>query len=131
MAVVGEKEDLSNFYSLNEVQSVDLSRVMGVKDEQGQPPADLARMAMGTDSSAKGLPLSLADVLDVPAQKGTHQLVLTGEVEAKLVLTESDWIGSTDVRHPNGHDYTANAGPGDRTAQWLIDQQLLQSQQSS
>ncbi len=131
LAAVGEKKAVSNLFSLNEVQWVDLSLVMGVKAEQGDLPADPAQMEAGADLSGQGLSLSLDDVLDRPMHKGTHQEVLTDETQAKVVLTERDLTSSADVRHQNGHDYTANAGPGDRTAQWLIDQQPLLSQQIS
>jgi len=130
-AAAGEKQELSNLYSLNEDQSVDLSRVMGVKGEHGVAPADLAQMEGGAGLSGKGLPLSLADVLDETKQPGAHQRVLTGQTEAKQVMTESDWLRGPDVLQPNGHDYSVNAGLVDRTALWLIDQQALLSQQGS
>jgi hypothetical protein len=75
--------------------------------------------------------LTLADVLSLPANNGVHQLVLSGAVNDKLMLSKDEWTDTGAVVNQDGHNYAVYSGTTDPSAQLLIDQHMLQSHQTS
>jgi hypothetical protein len=99
----------------------------------------LSQFHAQTDPSALGVldgaspvvHLSMADVLSLPAHNGVHQLVLSGAVNDKLMLSKDEWTDTGTVVHQDGHAYAVYAGNTDASAQLLIDQHMLQNLMSS
>lgn len=89
----------------------------------GMAQAAQANEDKASDSAAQQVSLSLADVLNMPATQGTHQLLLTGEAKDQLSLREGEWTDTGEVVVQNGHHYAVYSGSNDATAQLLIDQQ--------
>lgn len=80
-------------------------------------------LASGLD--AKVVHLTMADVLNLPATNGIHQLVVTGDVHDQLRLTPGEWADSGQVISQEGHTYAVFNGAHNTSAQLLIDQLLL------
>jgi hypothetical protein len=86
---------------------------------------------MATDTAANVVSLSLADVLSMPPTDGVYKLMLSGAANDKVMLAEGEWTDTGNVVNQNGHQYAVYTGTTDATAQLLIDQQMLQSYQTS
>jgi hypothetical protein len=128
---IGTQAHESSVYLLSQGLSLDLNQVINDMSAGGAMPTSLAQIDMATDSSANVFTLNLADVLSLPATNGLHQLMLTGDANDKLVLTEGEWIDTGAVLEQGGQSYAVYSGNSDSTAQLLIDQQMLQSQQNN
>jgi hypothetical protein len=128
---IGTQAHESSVYALSQGQSLDLSRVISDMSVGGATPTALAQIDMAMDSSANVLSLSLSDVLGLPTTNGLHQLMLTGAANDKLVLTEGEWTDTGAVVEQGGHSYAVYTGTNDSSAQLLIDQQMLHSQQNN
>ncbi len=120
----------SSTYSLSNGQSLDLTTVLKDMSYNGIVKG-LEQVDMATDTSANVVSLTLADVLSMPPTNGVYQLVLSGAANDKVMLTEGEWTDTGTVVNQNGHTYAVYNGTTDPSAQLLIDQQMLQSHQTS
>ncbi|KAI9549711.1 hypothetical protein GHT06_007469 [Daphnia sinensis] len=120
-------------YSLNYDLPLDLNRVISDKSSGvgAEPAAHRAQMDMRHDALEHVLSLSLADVLSLPTTNGIHQLMLTGDANDHLILTEGEWTNTGNVVTHEGHSYAVYSGTQDSSAQLLVDQQMLLMQQNS
>ena len=84
-----------------------------------------------TDTAANVVSLSLTDVLSLPSTDGVYKLMLSGAANDKVMLTEGEWTDTGAVINQAGHNYAVYTGTSDPSAQLLIDQQMLQSHQTS
>jgi hypothetical protein len=60
-----------------------------------------------------------------------HSLMLMGEANDKLVLTETQWSDAGNAIKQDFQSYAAQTGYQDSSTQLLIDQQMLQFHQGS
>jgi hypothetical protein len=117
---------MAKVYAMRQGDGLDLTALLS----QAQTEAEL--LAFGAlDSPAPVVHLSMADVLSLPAQNGVHQLVLSGTVNDKLMLSKNEWTDTGAVVNQDGHTYAVYAGSTDASAQLLIDQHMLQNLMSS
>ena len=120
----------ATIYALSNGQTLDLTTVL--KDMSfGGIVKGLEQVDMATDTNANAVSLTLADVLSLPTTDGVHKLVLTGAANDKMMLSEGEWTGTGEVVNQNGQPYPIYTGTTDPSAQLLIDQQMLQSHQTS
>jgi hypothetical protein len=122
--------DESSTYSLSNGQSLDLTTVLKDMSFNGIVKG-LEQVDMATDAAANVVSLSLADVLSMPPTDGVYKLMLSGAANDKVMLAEGEWTDTGNVVNQNGHQYAVYTGTTDATAQLLIDQQMLQSYQTS
>jgi hypothetical protein len=120
----------SNIYSLSYGLSLDLTAVLKDMSAFGAV-SGLEMVDMVTDTAANVVSLNLADVLSLPYTDGVHKLVLSGAANDKVMLVESEWTDTGAVVNQAGHAYAVYSGSNDSSAQLLIDQQMLQSYQTS
>jgi len=120
----------SSTYSLSNGQSLDLTTVLKDMSFNGIVKG-LEQVDMATDATANVVSLTLADVLSMPTTDGVHKLVLTGAANDKVMLVEAEWTDTGTVINQAGHNYAVYTGTSDPSAQLLIDQQMLQSHQTS
>ncbi|WP_089952497.1 hypothetical protein [Limnohabitans sp. 2KL-3] len=120
----------SSTYSLSFGQSLDLTTVLKDMSFNGIVKG-LEQVDMATDTSANKVSLTLADVLSMPSTNGVYKLVLSGAANDKVMLTEGEWTDTGTVVNQNGQTYAVYNGTTDPSAQLLIDQQMLQSHQTS
>ncbi len=120
----------SSNYSLSNGQSLSLATVLKDMSFNGIVKG-LEQVDMATDATANVVSLTLADVLSMPTTDGVHKLVLTGAANDKVMLVESEWTDTGTVINQAGHNYAVYTGTSDPSAQLLIDQQMLQSHQTS
>jgi hypothetical protein len=120
-------------YSLNYDLPLDLSRVISDKSSGvgSESATHRAQMDMRHDALENVLSLSLADVLSLPSTNGIHQLMLTGDANDHLILTEGEWTNTGNVVMRDGQSYAVYSGTHDSSAQLLVDQQMLLLQQNS
>jgi uncharacterized protein YukJ len=85
----------------------------------------VTHLDLASDSESNVVYLTMADVLNLPATNGIHQLMLTGAANDKLMLAEGEWTDSGQVISQQGHDYAVYTGAHNASAQLLIDQQML------
>jgi hypothetical protein len=117
---------MAKVYAMRQGDSLDLTALLS------QVQAEGAAAALGAlDNPAPVLHLTMADVLSLPAQNGVHQLVLSGTVNDKLMLSKDEWTDTGAVVNQDGHTYAVYAGSTDASAQLLIDQHMLQNLMSS
>jgi hypothetical protein len=117
---------MAKVYAMRQGDSLDLTALLS------QVQAEGAASALGAlDNPAPVLHLTMADVLSLPAQNGVHQLVLSGTVNDKLMLSKDEWTDTGAVVNQDGHTYAVFAGSTDASAQLLIDQHMLQNLMSS
>ena len=117
---------MAKVYAMRQGDSLDLTALLS------QVQAEGAAAALGAlDNPAPVLHLTMADVLSLPAQNGVHQLVLSGTVNDKLMLSKDEWTDTGAVVNQDGHTYAVFAGSTDASAQLLIDQHMLQNLMSS
>ena len=117
---------MAKVYAMRQGDGLDLTALLS----QAQTEAEL--LAFGAlDSPAPVVHLSMADVLSLPAQNGVHQLVLSGTVNDKLMLSKDEWTDTGAVVNQDGHTYAVYTGSTDASAQLLIDQHMLQNLMSS
>jgi hypothetical protein len=117
---------MAKVYAMRQGDSLDLTALLS------QVQAEGAASALGAlDNPAPVLHLTMADVLSLPAQNGVHQLVLSGTVSDKLMLSKDEWTDTGAVVNQDGHTYAVYAGSTDASAQLLIDQHMLQNLMSS
>ena len=108
---------MAKVYAMRQGDSLDLTALLS------QVQAEGAAAALGAlDNPAPVLHLTMADVLSLPAQNGVHQLVLSGTVNDKLMLSKDEWTDTGAVVNQDGHTYAVYAGSTDASAQLLIDQ---------
>lgn len=117
---------MAKVYAMRQGDSLDLTSLLS------QVQAEGAAAALGAlDNPAPVLHLTMADVLSLPAQNGVHQLVLSGTVNDKLMLSKDEWTDTGAVVNQDGHTYAVYAGSTDASAQLLIDHHMLQNLMSS
>ena len=117
---------MAKVYAMRQGDSLDLTALLSQVQVEG------AASALGAlDNPAPVLHLTMADVLSLPAQNGVHQLVLSGTVNDKLMLSKDEWTDTGAVVNQDGHTYAVFAGSTDASAQLLIDQHMLQNLMSS
>ena len=117
-SVDGEKLNL-----LGEYMKLDLSSIVAAHN-------NVAAIDL-TGTGANTLMLNLSDLLSLPATNGMHKLTLTGDANDAVDLDLSEWTDTGTTVTENGHSYTVYNGATDTSAQLLIDQQMLQSHQTS
>ncbi len=118
---------MSNLYTLNMGLQLDLSHVLGHAAMPGMGQA-LGQVGAVSDQV---LSLPLAEVLNMPATHGVHQLVLTGAAKDKLVLREGEQTDSGQFVQQAGHCHAISTGNYNSVDPWWIDQQMLSVQQAS
>lgn len=121
---------MAKVYAMPQSDDLDLRAMLGhvqIKDLQSESNA----LVKASVSELDLVQLTMADVMRLPATNGVHQLVLTGAVNDKLVLSKGEWTDTGTVVTQDGHTYAVYAGSSDASAQLLIDQQMLHSLLSS
>jgi hypothetical protein len=121
---------MAKVYAMPQTDDLDLRAMLGqvqIKDLQSESNA----LVKASVSELDLVQLTMADVLRLPATNGVHQLVLTGAVNDKLVLSKGQWTDTGNVVTQDGHTYAVYSGSSDASAQLLIDQQMLHSLLSS
>lgn len=116
---------MAKVYAMRQGDSLDLTALLSQVQSEGDPSA-LAAL-----DPSPVVHLTMADVLSLPAQNGVHQLVLSGTVNDKLMLSKDEWTDTGAVVNQDGHTYAVYAGSTDASAQLLIDQHMLQNLMSS
>lgn len=116
---------MAKVYAMRQGDSLDLTALLSQVQSEGDPSA-LAAL-----DPSPVVHLTMADVLSLPAQNGVHQLVLSGTVNDKLMLSKDEWTDTGAVVNHDGHSYAVYAGSTDASAQLLIDQHMLQNLMSS
>lgn len=117
---------MAKVYAMHQGDSLDLATLLSQVQTEGD---SLALGALDTPSPV--VHLTMADVLSLPAQNGVHQLVLSGSVQDKLMLSKDEWTDTGAVVNQDGHTYAVYAGSTDASAQLLIDQHMLHNLMSS
>jgi hypothetical protein len=117
---------MAKVYGMRQDDGLDLAALLSQFHAQTDPSA------LGAlDSAVPVVHLTMADVLSLPAHNGVHQLVLSGAVNDKLMLSKDEWTDTGAVVNQDGHTYAVFAGSTDASAQLLIDQHMLQNLMSS
>ncbi len=120
---------MAKVYAMRQGDSLDLATLLSQIQTEGGPSTPGAPGA--ADNPAPVVHLTMADVLSLPAQNGVHQLVLSGSVQDKLMLSKDEWTDTGAVVNQDGHTYAVYAGSTDASAQLLIDQHMLHNLMSS
>jgi hypothetical protein len=118
-------------FSMSQGPSLDLSRLINDGHSGGTGSSDMVPMDKVNDASTNVFSLSLGDVLGMPIAQGMHSLMLMGEANDKLVLTETQWSDAGNAIKQDFQSYAAQTGYQDSSTQLLIDQQMLQFHQGS
>lgn len=113
---------MAKVYAMPQTDSVDWVAMLSQAHSEGGL-SGLNALSQASDV----VHLSMADVLNLPATNGVHQLMLTGAAHDKLMLSKDEWTDTGSVIHQDGHTYAVYAGSTDASAQLLIDQQMLNS----
>ena len=103
---------------MNEVLSLPLARSAVDRDYLSRSNPDLF-IQLAAQPTTRVLPIFGGKVL------------LTGAANDKVMLVESEWTDTGTVINQAGHNYAVYTGTSDPSAQLLIDQQMLQSHQTS
>lgn len=95
---------MAKVYAMRQSDNLDLTALLSQVQSEGDPSA-LAAL-----DPSPVVHLTMSDVLSLPAQNGVHQLVLSGTVNDKLMLSKDEWTDTGAVVNQDGHTYAVFAG---------------------